>query len=358
MGWRGWACGMAILLAPLGAIAADAPAIERELVLGLRVAPPFAMKSPEGIWSGVTVELWRHMADQLGLRYRLVEMTQDALMQGLADGTLDASGGALTVTGERLRQVDFSLPYLVTGTGVAVPLRPALDWRGVAMSFLSFGFLSIVAGILGALLLVSVIVWLLERRHTTYFGGRPSDGLVCSITWSTQAMARANNPSVTPTTRPGRLLGAAWTAASVALIAIFTAAVTSHLTARELSGAVRDAADLHHARVGTIRGAAAIGTLDREGIQHQDFTDVEAGLGGLAAGELDALVYDKPILAWQVLQNYPNAIKLLDFSLEPQSYAIGLPFGSSLRQQLNVALADRTRTVWWRELVGRYLGGE
>jgi hypothetical protein len=57
----------ALLAGPFGAIAAgpDEPASDRELVLGLRVAPPFVMKTPDGIWTGISVELWRHLAEQL-----------------------------------------------------------------------------------------------------------------------------------------------------------------------------------------------------------------------------------------------------------------------------------------------------
>ena len=55
------------LAGPLGAIAAgpDTSAPDRELVLGLRVAPPFVMRTPDGIWTGISVELWRHLAEQL-----------------------------------------------------------------------------------------------------------------------------------------------------------------------------------------------------------------------------------------------------------------------------------------------------
>jgi polar amino acid transport system substrate-binding protein len=349
----------ALLAGPFGAIAAgpDEPASDRELVLGLRVAPPFVMKTPDGIWTGISVELWRHLAEQLSLRYRFEETTQEGLLKGLSDGTLDASGGALTVTAERLREVDFSLPYFVTGLGVAAPLRAPLDWIDVAASFLTIRFLSTLLGIAGLVLLVSVIVWMLERRRTAEFGGPPVEGLVCSISWSTQAMAKAN-PSVSPRTRPGRLLGGAWTAASVALIAMFTAAITSHLTARELSGLVHDAADLHHVRVGTVRDAAAVGYLDREGIRHRDFTTIEDGLRAVAAGQLDAVVFGKPILAWMVRRDYPNELQVLGLDLDPLNYAIALPFDSPLRRKLNIALVETTRSSWWREAVGRYLGAE
>jgi polar amino acid transport system substrate-binding protein len=351
----GWVLSM--LLSALAA-GPDVPTPDRELVLGLRTAPPFAMKASDGIWTGITVELWRHMAEQLGLRYRFEETTAEELFHGLVDGRLDASAGALTVTGERLREVDFSLPYLVTGLGVAAPRQAPLNWIGIAASFLTFRFLSIVLGILGLLMLVSLILWLLERRHTEYFGGPPVDGLICSITWSAQAMSRANPPSRSPTTRFGRLMGAAWTTAAVALIAMFTAAITSHLTARELSGLVRDEADLHHVRVGTVGDAVAVSYLDRESIHHRDFATIEDVLRALAADELDAVVYDKPRLAWLIRQEYPNELQILDLSLDPQSYAIARPFGSPLRQKLNIALVERTRAPWWRELVGRYLGFE
>jgi hypothetical protein len=87
--------------------------------------------------------------------------------------------------------MDFSLPYAVTGLGVAVPMRASLDWIGVAASFLSIRFLSTLLVIVGLVLPVSVIVWLLEGRRTAEFSGPPVDGLVCSISWSTQAMAKA-----------------------------------------------------------------------------------------------------------------------------------------------------------------------
>jgi polar amino acid transport system substrate-binding protein len=348
-----------LLAGPFGAIAVepDAPASDRELVLGLRVGPPPLPKHPDGTWTGISVELWRHLAEQLSLRYRFEETTQEGLLKGLSDGTLNASGGALTVTAERLREVDFSLPYFVTGLGVAVPLRVSLDWIGVAASFLTIRFLSVVLGIAGVVLLVSVIVWLLERRRTAEFGGPPVDGLACSISWSTQTMAKAN-PSVSPRTRPGRLLGGAWAATSVALIAMFTAAITSHLTARELSGLVRDAADLHHVRVGTVRDAVAVGYLDREGIHHQDFATIEDGLQAVAAGQLDAVVYDKPILAWLVRQDHPNELQVLGLDLDPLNYAIALPLDSPLRRKLDITLVDTMRSSWWREVVKGYLGDE
>ncbi|MCS0460101.1 transporter substrate-binding domain-containing protein [Rhizobium favelukesii] len=36
--------------------------------MGTKEAPPFAMKDADGNWSGISIELWREVAQKLGLR--------------------------------------------------------------------------------------------------------------------------------------------------------------------------------------------------------------------------------------------------------------------------------------------------
>jgi ABC-type amino acid transport substrate-binding protein len=51
----------------------------RELVIGTKVAPPFAMKSEDGTWHGIGIDLWRRIAEQRHLRYRFQETTLNDL---------------------------------------------------------------------------------------------------------------------------------------------------------------------------------------------------------------------------------------------------------------------------------------
>src|SRR5215471_14382866 len=88
----------------------------RELVVGTKEAPPFAMKNEQGEWSGISIELWRKLADQLKLRYRFVETSSvTELLDGLQGGSFDAAVAAISVTPAREEQVDFTLPYFQTG---------------------------------------------------------------------------------------------------------------------------------------------------------------------------------------------------------------------------------------------------
>ena len=172
-------------------------------------------------------------------------------------------------------------------------------------------------------------------------------------------MARGGGTAGTPTTKAGRLLGAAWIIGSVALFAGFTAAITSHLTVREISGLVRDEADLHKARIGVWHDSpTTLAYLDRAHIAHRDFSTLKDALQALADGKLDAVVDDKPILAWQIHEAFPTELQMLDLRLDPARYAIGLPLNSALRPPINIALIETLGTSWWQELLGRYVGSE
>ena len=116
-----------------------------ELVVGIKEAPPFAMKSTDGEWQGISADLWRRAAAELSLRYRFVEArTANELIEGVAVRKYDVAIGALTITPERERILDFTQPYYVTGLGIAVPAAELASWLPVIHSMTSFGFLQAV----------------------------------------------------------------------------------------------------------------------------------------------------------------------------------------------------------------------
>ena len=76
----------------------------------------------------------------------------------------------------------------------------------------------------------------------------------------------------------------------------------------------------------------------------------------LAAGELDAVVYDRPLLRYRVRNDFSDALQVAAFEFEPQDYAIGLPQGSRLREEINRHLLVHGRGDEWEALLRRYLG--
>jgi polar amino acid transport system substrate-binding protein len=328
-----------------------------ELVVGTKVAPPFAMKAEDGTWRGISIDLWQRIAGQLHLRYRFQETTLKGLTDGVAESSLDVAVAALTVTGPRHRLVDFTQPFYSTGLGIAVVRDPGINWWPVVGNVLSLGFLSAVAVLFAASLAVGVMLWLIERRHNEHFGAHRR-GLGSSVWWSAVAMTQSGSAAgeKVPITLLGRLLAIVWMVASVIVVAGFTAALASQLTLRQLRGTVHGEADLRYVRVAAIVGTETNEYLSRQHIAYQVFPDAEAALSALQKGRIDALVYDRPLLLWLVKERFSGSLQVLDTTFDPQVYAIALPQRSGLRVPIDLALLDAVRSDWWRETLFAYLG--
>jgi polar amino acid transport system substrate-binding protein len=334
---------------------ADPRLPDKELVIGTKEAPPFAMKQQDGSWRGISIDLWRRVADRSHLRYRFAEAeTVQALVDGTAAGSFDAAIAALTVTAARERVVDFTQPFYSTGLGVAVSMSEG-RWRSVSRALFSFGFFQAVLALLGIAMCVGFVIWLLERRRTEHFSGG-AKGLGTGFWWSAIAMTQAGAAQNAPATLPGRVVAIGWMIASVIAIAVFTAGITSTLTRRELQGVVHNVNDLRSVRVGAIAGSSTVDYLDRQRMAHRSFASVPDGLTALQAGDIDAFVYDKPLLIWIVLHDFSTTLRVLDIVLDSQNYAIALPKGSPLRAMLNAPLLEETESDWWQQTLFQYLG--
>jgi len=337
---------------PAAAQVAERP----ELIIGTKEAPPFSMKGADGTWSGISVDLWRKIGEQLQLRYSFVEdPTVPGLLEGTANGKYDAAVAAVTVTAKRDRMVDFSQPFYVSGLGIAVPSEPPSVWALITKTVGSFSFIQAILALVGLAAVVGLLVWLFERRRNEVFGGGVK-GLGASIWWSAETMTQASTGYVAPTTLPGRMLAIMWMAASVVAIAIFTASVTATLTTSNLHGIVTGVNDLARSRVGVVGSTATPAFLDARRIRYQTFATPQEGLDALKAGKLDAFVYDKPLLSWIVRQQFTSSVQLLEISFDNQMYGVALPLGSSWRKPIDVALLDIIQSEWWRQTRFKYLG--
>ena len=339
------------------AAASENQAGARELVVGTKEAPPFAIKDEQGNWSGISIDLWRQVADRLKLRYRFVDVVSvTSLLENLESGNFDIAVAAITITPARQQQVDFSTPYFHTGTGVAVQANRITSWGPVIRSIGSFSFLQAAMVLLGLAFLAGALIWLFERRVNEGFGGGMARGISSGVWWSTNTMTQRASGGTAPATLPGRIVAIVWMVVSVIAIAVFTAGITSALTTKRLHGAVNTLADLSAVRVGVVRGTSTEDALSRMRIKYRTVVSPKDGFEALQDGTIDALVYDRPILAWIIRQDGSSSVELTDVTFEPQSYAIALRNDSALRRPINVALLEAEESDWWKDIQFRYLG--
>ena len=360
---RAQACLCALLLllvmiAPAWAVQLGSE--QSTATVGTVQAPPFAIKDRDGDWDGIAIRLWRHVAEDLGLRYELREMPPADLLAGVQNGDLAAVVTAV-VTAEWQRLMDFSHPYYSTGLGIAVPeTASSPDWLAVIGNVVSWSFLKIIGVLVLVLMIAGSLVWLFERRaNPEQFSDRPLKGIADGLWWAAVTMTSVGYGDKAPQTRSGRILAGIWMFAAVILISLFTAHITSTLTVTRLAGQVGGPADLPHVRVGTLRDSAAQsqlrGTL---GIGASGYDSFAAGLEALARGDIDAFVAGEPILRYEVANRFHGRLQVLGSSFMRQDYAFALPLNSELRRGVNESLLRYIDTDEWRAILRQYLGQE
>ncbi|HET7371577.1 MAG TPA: transporter substrate-binding domain-containing protein [Gammaproteobacteria bacterium] len=348
-----------VLVVPASTVAATPPAAQQPLTVGIKVAPPFVIKNADGSYHGISVELWQQVADNLGWQYHFVETDLQGLLAGTRAGRFDVGIGAVTVTAEREQFLDFSHPFYTSGLGIAVPQQDGMGWLNVLQNFFSWQFLSIVVVLALLLLGVGFVVWLFERKHNPeMFGGKARHGIGSSFWWAAVTMTTVGYGDLAPRTLGGRIVGLIWMFTGVIVISSFTASIATSLTVGHLSNSIQGAKDLRNRTVATVPGSTAANYLQRNQIQAHTYPDVSRALAALARDEVDAVVYDAPILRYYIHENYSDRLGVLPKTIERQDYALIMPRGSKLRKPVNKELVGVIQQPAWPPILDRYMGPE
>lgn len=327
------------------------------LIVGTRERPPFMMKNDDGNWSGIAIDLWRSIAGQLGVSYELREGDRDELMRGIQDGSLNVMVDAIAITANRERLVDFTHPYYTTGLGIAVPRQLGSDWLGALRHVLSRELLQLFILIGVATFVVGVMVWVLERkRNVPHFGGRAVQGIGSAMWWSASTMTTVGYGDKAPVTATGRIVAVIWMFVGIVLLSGVTATITTALTIHRLGSHIQGPENLPGSLVATIGDTTAEKYLKEHHVTLRRYTTVSEGLRAVVRHEVDAMVYDAPILRYAVQTEVGGAVRVLHATFDQEDYGFVIPQGSPLREAMNRALLTITREPGWQEVLRSYMG--
>lgn len=345
-------------LAAVGTGAPEPTVLPRKLVVGTKETPPFAMKDENGHWTGISIDLWRQIAQELDLSYEWRELDQPGLLEGIANGSLDVVVANLTITPARLDKFDFTYPFYTTGLGLAVSRQEGSAALAVLRQLFSWTVLKILLGITALLLLVGLAVWALERRRNPeHFGGSTAEGVASGFWFSAVTMTTVGYGDKNPKTLGGRLVALFWMFTSVVLVSVFTATITSLLTVKQLAPTIRGLEDLKKERVGTLPYTTSESFLKHNFIVFKTFPSVPEGLEALERGEIKALVYDLPALRYWIKQRFQGKIEVLPQTYSQENYGFALQDNSPLRRPINRVLLEKIRDQKWQGTLYHYLGG-
>ena len=350
---------LAVAMLALSA-AAPCPAAAQDdggeiLVVGTREAPPVVIREADGRWSGLSIALWERIAGKLGRRFEWREVDAGTMIAGVAAGDLDLSIAAESMSFAREAEVDFSYPYYHSGLGMAVAGEP---WDGVTATFRALAsreFIITVILLCTLSFVAGALVWLTERRRNGgTFDPAPGKGLGSGFWWAAVTMTTVGYGDKVPITLRGRLLATFWMFCALILTAVVTAQLSANMNAQRLDLLKQSPRDLAHLRIGVVEGGMAQAAVHALGAEPVGYADVAAGLSALTEDGIAAFVHDAPALIWESA-GLPE-VTVTDFRLLPLDYAIVLPEGAALREDINRALLDLIGTAEWAAVVQYYFG--
>lgn len=337
---------------------AQAPA-KTTLDVAVRATPPFVISTEEGGYKGLSSELWQTIAEHQGWQYRLHEVSLKELLDGVSEGRYDVGIGALTVTAERERTMDFSQPFHNAGIAIAVNSEKTPGWIAVTQRFFSLAFLQVMLALAAVLLLSGFLVWWFEKRaNPEEFSNDPKRGIGAGFWWAAVTMTTVGYGDKSPRSLGGRIVGLVWMFTCVIIISSFTASITSSLTVSQIQTGIEGPGDLPSVRVATVKNSSSAVWLEQQQIAFSGYSSLDDAYQALAQKKVDAVVYDAPMLQYLVSNDETSNIRVLPNSFLPQQYAFALVQGSNLQEPMNRELLSITRSSEWRDKLKRYLGSQ
>ena len=322
--------------------------------------PPYGAVGANGMLSGVSVDLWRRVAQDLGWDYKLTPISQmEAILSGLEQGRFDAAIGAITITAEREARVDFSYPAHRSGVAVALrketgPLAAISSYVTVAMDL---GYL--ILGVLTLLLLLGSLIWLVERPRRS--GVKPHESIVASwhegIYWAVVTMTTVGYGDKTPKTRLGQLVAIVWMMTSLALVSLLSASLVSRLTAERVENSnIRTESDLSGRKLAAVAQSSGAEYLEGLQLKYVKYDSLTEALSALADGRSDAVVNSVGALRHLVSARFAQAVYVQRALLAPAFMAVALPQNSPLKRPIDRALIKITSSLEWKSIEELYFG--
>jgi len=341
---------------PTPALSQTASPAPKKIVAGVFINQPFAFQTAEG-YEGFCVDLWKQISADLNLSYEFVTYTNlPELLTATSQNKVDVAIGNISITGERLKIVDFSQPYLQGGLQVMVDEKRGSSfiklWNGLRDS----GHLTIFGIGLCVILIGTLVLTLGERKWNKEFHDDWANGLAESF-YHIMSITITGKSTHKGLPGPfGKVLAGIWLAFGTAVVVYITSSVTSVMTANRLEGAINGPQDLPNHHVAAINGTISQKYCEDENLNVTLYPNLPDAVKALVNREIDAIVFDAMTLQW-----YDNAHPELPITEVGQifmkkGYGFAFPVKSTLRHGLNESIIRQQESGFTETLRKHYFG--
>ncbi len=327
------------------------------MIVATKPLDPFVIRAEDGTLSGFSVDLWNEISRRQGWTTEWQwheKVTQ--VIDSVEVSKADAGIAGITINKEREERVDFSHPMFNAGLQIAVSGKEKSGLRTVFEQVFSPRLLKLLGVLALGIFVAGNVLWLTKfrRRADTR---RYRDGLPAGVWFAGKTLGSADFGDEEPKRPAGRLIALAWMFAGIIVIQYFTALTTTQLTVQKIEGSIQGVQDLPGKRIATVDGSTADKWLNEQGLAHDRVTKIEDAYPRLTNGDVDAVVYDSPVLQRWTATGGRGIARTVGATFKDEAYGIALPQGSPLRETINTTLLELQGDGTYLQLYNKWFTG-
>ncbi|WP_299367477.1 transporter substrate-binding domain-containing protein [Winogradskyella sp.] len=320
-------------------------------------SPPFGIKSNSGEVEGLMVELWEDIAKDLDLHYEYHVTDMNTLLTGLNNKTFDVGLGAISITPQREKLVDFTQPVNPSGTGIAVSKSHISESALQKWMPIFINLLELIILLLLMLLVSAIIVFLIEKHYAKgEHTERNIETIADGLWWSAVTMTTVGYGDKVPRSKAGKILGIIWIFTSIIFFSLFTANASAQLFHSKTKSNINSIQDLRNVRVTAVANSSGAEFLKRELIEYIPQTTLNNAIEAVLSGKADAVVSNLPVLKYHNRIHHNEALMLSEAYLVRNNMGIALKDESPLKEQIDLILLQKITEPKWQQAVYKYIG--
>lgn len=312
---------------------------ERPLKVGLIVQPPFIIKN-DLVYSGLAVDLWNEIAQNLKRSYEFVECPSNNLCEpfdNLQKGDIDVLLGPISITTDRYEKVDFTFPFFLDRV---VAITAPGYWHNLFL-FMKLFFIS-VGAIIALLIIVFVIyinlLWYYERHYIDNLPKSYKKG-IAYIFWHHVFTGRYLE---LPKSLPGKFLILCHKTIFYFIIISMNATFLSFITVTlsNYASPVQNVSDLAKGKIGGVKYSKPYEIGLELGLHMEVFNSLEEGIQALEKGQVIAVLEDFSLAQAYFKKEGKGNLVTSHFNLRQDLYSFAVQKGSPLLVEMNMQLLD------------------
>lgn len=330
---------------------------------------PFSYKIESARWAGYShgfLELLAGHSDRID-GFEIVEFGNNhEIFQAVLSGAADVGHCAITKSADRELFLEFTHSFFESGFKLMVhnDLDLGKSLGTTATDFFSGSVFTVLIMLIISILSIALVVWYVEHiwpnPKRVGLHERFAKGYREAIVWTALVLFQKQS-SVQPQGRVSKCIGAFISVFGVIILMTITGLITVAIQSTKLRNRIESFADLRGHSVGTVNMTVSESFLTREGggVIIRSYSTVDMMFAGFHNDEIDAIVYDYPILQYHVqrrlLDGKRDALVVGDVFQE-QTYGMVIAPGSNeLREELNRAILTVRSTYDYHNLYDRWI---